>query len=206
MKKIAESELLTKYFLLLALVFTFITPEVGDIVSTFSKKYGEFLVSTANRLRPPFVIEYTGYFLLGYVMDNMEISPKLERAIYSAGIIGVAATVLMSAYASLVAGAPNGSFYGNTTLNVLCEAVAVFVFFKKHYDVNSNLMKTLSQYSFGAYLVHAAVIELIKKIGLNSLTFNPILSVPVISVMVFALSFAISAILNRIPLCRKYIV
>ena len=205
-KKIAESESLTKYFLVLALVFTFIIPETANIVSLFSEKHGEFINKVVGNFNMRFVAGFTGYFLLGYVLDNADISARAEHLIYTAGILGATATVLMSSYASLLTGKPYGTFYGNTTINVLCETVAVFVFFKKHLNRESTLALRLSQYSLGAYLVHDAIIKLIRKLGLDTLTFCPVLSVPVIAVMVFVLSFAISAVLNRSSFLRKYIV
>ncbi|MBQ3764228.1 MAG: hypothetical protein II869_04565, partial [Synergistaceae bacterium] len=78
--------------------------------------------------------------------------------------------------------------------------------FKKKLNFPVKIVRVLSQYSFGAYLVHDAVISLIDKLGLNTLTFNPIFSIPVISVMVFVISFVISAVLNHVPVLKKYIV
>ena len=62
-------------------------------------------------------------------------------------------------------------------------------------------MKKMSKYSFGAYLVHALIIEqLDKQLGLNTLSFNPVLAVVFITVTVFAVSFGISAVLSRISI------
>ena len=65
----------------------------------------------------------------------------------------------------------------------------------------------LSQCSFGAYCVHALIIEQLKnQLGLNTLSFNPALAVLSIGVIVFAISFSISVLLNRIPITSKNIV
>ena len=96
--------------------------------------------------------------------------------------------------------------YSSHSVNVMCESVAVFVFFKRHFTRESRIIWTLSKYSFGAYLVHAAVIGVIAKLGLDSLTFNPLFSVPVISVIVFTVSFVISAVMNHIPMLKKYVI
>ncbi|MBQ7215854.1 MAG: hypothetical protein IJS39_07695 [Synergistaceae bacterium] len=55
------------------------------------------------------------------------------------------------------------------------------------------------------YLIHALILEMLKKYRLYTLTFSPILSVPVISVIVFIISLMISAVLNHIPVLKKYI-
>ncbi len=80
---------------------------------------------------------------------------------------------------------------------------------KENSDNNriNSFMRILSKYSFGAYLVHALIIDALDKLmGLNTLTFNPILSVIVITVIVAIVSFAISALLNQIPIIKKYAV
>ena len=102
------------------------------------------------------------------------------------------------------------NYYGPWRVNVLFESVAVYTWFKyKKYKIkkwNAFVVK-LSKYSFGAYLIHAFVIERLDTFfGLNSLSFNPIFSIVLISILVFIISFVISAILNNIPVLKKYIV
>ncbi|MBR1439149.1 MAG: acyltransferase family protein, partial [Synergistaceae bacterium] len=206
LKKIANSESLTKYFLVIAFFFTFLFPEIVEIISLFSEKYGKFANGLANRFQLHFVAGYTSYFLLGHLLNNSKISPKAERIIYVLGVIGVIAGLFLSIRASIITNKPNQTFYGNFTVNTLLESVAVFVFFKAKFNWPSKIIRTLSQYSFGAYLVHDAVRLLLSKLGLHSLTFSPVVSIPVISAIVFVISFTISAVLNRVPVLRKYIV
>ena len=72
--------------------------------------------------------------------------------------------------------------------------------------INAFVQK-LSKYSFGAYLVHALVIEQLNyRAGINSLSFNSGFSVVCIGIIVFIISFMISAILNNIPIIKKYMV
>lgn len=205
-RKIAESGTLTKYFLGLALVFAFVLPETVEIISLFSEEYGEFAGKLARMPRLEFVGGFTGYFLLGHYLNTARTSRKAERVIYAAGVVSVVVCVLMSSAVSLAQNTPNQIFYGNHTVTTLCEAVAVFVLFRERLNFPARFIRELSQYSFGAYLVHAAVITFLGKVGLDSLTFSPTISVPVISVIVFVVSFAISAVLNHIPVLKKYIV
>lgn len=205
-RKIAESENLTKYFLVMAFVIAFVLPETAEIVALFSEEYGEFAVKMAELLRINFIWGFTGYFLLGYVLHNARISRRLERFIYAAGIAGFAATMLMSLCASILKGEAFEYFYDSQTVNVMCEAVAVFVFFRERLNFPVRFMRALSQYSFGAYLVHAAVIDFLEELGLDSLTFSPVISIPVIAVIVFVISFTVSALLNYIPVLKKYTV
>ncbi|MBQ9389586.1 MAG: acyltransferase family protein [Synergistaceae bacterium] len=204
-KKIAESKSMTKYFLVIAFFFAFLFPEIIHLISLFSEKYSEFAGDILKNFNFQFVGGFTGYFLLGYLLNSTDISRKTERIIYITGIIGFITTVVMSLYASRFKGEPF-HFLSNHNVNVMCEGAAVFTFFKSKFNFSAKFIRTLSQYSFGAYLVHAAVIMLMGKLGLDALTFNPIVSVPLISVIVFVISFAISAVLNHIPVLKKYIV
>ncbi len=205
-KRIAESESLTKYFLVLAFFFAFLFPEAVNLISIFSEKYGEFAGSLANRFYLQFVGGFTGYFLLGYFLNKEEISSQAIKIIYALGIAGYITGMLLSVTLTMITGEPSQIFYGNLTVNNLFWTTSVFIFLKSKFNYSSRIVLALSQYSFGAYLVHAAVILLVGKLGLNTLAFNPLLSIPVISVIVFVISFAISAVLNHIPFINKYIV
>lgn len=56
-------------------------------------------------------------------------------------------------------------------------------------------------------MVHALIIEALnEKFGLNTLTFQPLIAALLILAITFIGSFIISAILNRIPILKKYIV
>lgn len=207
-KMIAESEYLTKYFLVLVLIFALFLPECSDIISVFSEKWADLFQSIlSHNFYVHFPVGYTGYFLLGYVLDRADISHKLERMIYLAGIIGAGMTILMTSYASFLKNEPQTFFYNDLSVNVLLESMAMFVFFKQHCNHESSvIVRKLSQYSFGAYLVHPAVMFSLEKLGLNTLTFNPVFSVPAITAIMFVVSFMLSAVLNHIPVVKKYIV
>ena len=207
MKKIAESKFLTKYFLILAFIFAIILPQTITVLSTFyeTEKYGGFASRIFNNFHMEFVMGFTGYFLLGYVLNKIKISFKVERVIYFAGIFGFITTIVMSSLASLIKSEAVG-FYANMSINVLLESVAVFIFFKKNFAMKSKLIIKLSKYSFGAYLVHDAIISSLRLFGIHSLSFNPVFSVPMISIIVFVISFSISGVLNQIPVLKKYIV
>ena len=206
MRKIAESGTLTKYFLVMSFVFAFVLPETDEIISLFSEEYGKFAGKLAGMPMLEFVGGFTGYFLLGYFLSTAKISRRAERVIYAAGVVSVIVCVILSSAVSLAQDSPSSIFYGNLTVTTLCEAVAVFVFFREKLNFPVRFIRQLSQYSFGAYLVHAAVINLLGKMGLHSLTFCPVISIPVIAAIVFVISFTISAILNHIPVLKKYIV
>ena len=72
-----------------------------------------------------------------------------------------------------------------------------------------TLMRTFAISTFGIYLVHILVIEVltgwIPFVHINSFMGNAIWSVPLVAIIVFALSFLIVRILQKLPIL-KYIV
>ena len=76
----------------------------------------------------------------------------------------------------------------------MLESIAVFVFIKSRWSKKTyisnkfrNIICALAQYSFGIYLVHVLVIEILQNVvGLDTLSFNAGLSVPIITIIVSA--------------------
>ena len=206
LKRIADSESLTKYFLVIAFFFTFLFPETVKIISLFSKKYSTFAIRVIDKFYFHFTLGFTAYFLLSHLLNTAEISPKTERLIYTLGIISLIAGICMSTTALMIAGEYDEDFYNSFTVNILFESMAVFVFFKKRMNFPSKIIRVLSQYSFGVFLAHAAVLGVLYRIGFTPLKFNPLISVPAIALTAFTVSLVISAVLHQIPVLKKYVV
>lgn len=106
-------------------------------------------------------------------------------------------------------GIPYG-LYNNLYINVFLEAIGIFVFVKNlKFNIKleeSKIFTRLVKCSFGIYVLHVFSMELLKSIGLTTLIFNPIFSVPIIVILIFGISSIISGILNHIPILKKYIV
>ncbi len=213
LKKIVADQVLTKYFVVLAIVFAIMIPEALSIIKALFTGYSSWAESVVNQAHMKFVLGFSVYYILGYYLSRVTLSRKAKICIYGLGVIGFASTVLFSTMISKRLNEANAVFYESFSVNVFCEAVCVFVFVRsatekmRLSDRSVRIITALSKYSFGAYLIHALIITLLSRLfGLDSLAFNTALSIPLISVMVFTASFAISALLNRIPIVRKYLV
>lgn len=213
LRKIMESASLTKYFLLLALIFNFIVPQCLTLLSFVSEGASSMANTVLEQMNFHFALGYSGYFVCGAYLSRINISKKAEKIIYILGILGFLSTILLTVVFSNYYGKSGAVFYGYFTLNVLLESIGVFVFFKKHcaldgYSDKIRLwVQKLAKYSFGIYLVHVLIIEqLDKRIGWNTMSLHPVLAVPVNGIIVFGISLIISAFLNSLPVFRKYIV
>lgn len=212
-KPIATNKKLAKYFITLGIIFAIIIPQSIALISVKSEYLGNFAQEIMNNINLHMILGYTLYYLLGYYLDKIDIKSRNFKYICILGTLGFIATIVFSIILSKYTQKPNSLFYGNLTINVLLEAICVFTLFKKYINkINlnikiQNIISKISKYCFGIYLVHVLIIELLDRyLSLNTLLFNPFLSVPIISIIVFIISLIISFVINQIPILKKYIV
>ncbi len=206
LKRISEDTRLTDYYLKIAFVFKFLLTTFAFLLELFdcTKAAANGIQAASGHFYTGAPFAFTFYFLLGYRLAHTDLSKKTRRLIYLAGIIGVFSTIFLTSYASVSAGKGIVSFYRNFTLNTLFAAAALFVFAK--YNLKSGkFIRKLSDCTFGAYLVHAAFDIWFQRMGIVA-DSCPLLLIPAIALAVFVCSFAASALLNRIPYVKKYIV
>lgn len=213
-QSIIQKEENMKYFMLLSFLFVFAFPQIvrmtNDFLSGPIQTGVSALDKNVNFMNLELVSGYTIYFILGYYLDSIDLTKKQRGITYLLGVIGFVSTIVLTAMISIKEQIPNSHYYDNTSLNVFLESIAVYVWFKYNVKRNGhfeNIIMMFSKYSFGAYLIHMLIIlQLDKLLGLNALTFNPALSIPIIGVIVFVISFGCSAVFNNLPILKKFIV
>lgn len=216
LRKITEDTELTKYFLLLGLVFTFIIPYGLDLLVNFG---GSGIVAIGNigkgvfsNMKFHFTLGYPFYFVAGYYLSRMELSKKARNTIYVLGVAGFVLTMALTTALSVRRHEALNHYYDNFTVNVLLEALAVFTFGKYELskislsDKGRKVIGLLSKYSFGVYLVHVMIQDLLCMAGIDTLSMNPFVSVPLLSVVIGIISLGISYVLNKIPVLNRFIV
>lgn len=213
LQAIARREQLRKYFLLLSFCFAFVIPQCLSVIRDFGpgglSKVVQAIRVDLNSLDLSMVMGYSFYFVLGYYMDSIEISSKNRRILYCLGGLGVVMTILLNWGVSVRTGGPNSYYSSSFTVNVFLESLALFVLFKYcrcRAGLKRTLVVRLSKYSFGVYLVHAYIMELLIQWGMTSVMWNSFIAVPVMGIVIFLLSYIISWVLHMIPGIRKYLV
>lgn len=203
-----------KYYILLAFLFAFLIPQMVMLADDFggevvAQRMAEISADVSN-MNMQLVFGYASYFILGYYLHKTDLNKKQRTIIYLCGMVGFAATIGLTLIVALKTQQVCLKYYDNFTVNVLFESIAVFTWFKYRkcrFPQLYPLIVKLSQYSFGAYLVHVLIIDQLDVyFGLNTLSFNTILAVIFIGIVVFVISFLISAIINHIPVVKKYVV
>jgi surface polysaccharide O-acyltransferase-like enzyme len=65
------------------------------------------------------------------------------------------------------------------------------------------LTGTLASWTLGVYLVHPALLDVVSRLGMGPLAFGPVLWIPGLAILVFALAAGIIAVTTRSPGVRR---
>jgi len=167
-KQIVGSRKTTSYYLVISFIFAYLIPQCINMINDFIGGLIAFGINQINgvisEMDVQLVLGFTFYFILGYLLDEIELTKKQRRVIYGLGIIGFGATILISAVISWKMKVPCETYYDNFNVNILLEAIAIHTWFKyRKYDNDklNAIVSMLSKYSFGAYLVHAFLIDVL---------------------------------------------
>ena len=208
LKKITADKKLTEYFLILAFIFALLIPALM-LLPPQDKPVAERLLEIANIA---FVTNFPVYFVAGYYFSANQISNKFKIVIFVLGIASILFTIFMNSYLSVQAGIGVETLYSYLLPNTAFFTLAVFMFFKLVFEkkqFSKKLTQTIllfSKCSFGIYLVHVFVLIFFNEIGFDTFMYYSIISIPVVSVSIFFVSFLLSYLVNKIPILNKYIV
>lgn len=208
LRKICESKALMQYYLLMSFVFAW-SMNLLKLVPVLERG----IIVLQEQMNLFFFLGYSGYFVLGFYLSRYLVAKTARNLVYALGALSVCATIFGTSLRSLSAGVATEGLYSFLLPTTCLASAAVFLFFKENVSRirfsrrAQSVVMLLSKGSFGMYLVHEFVNVLFKDIlHFTTLTFHPILSVPVITVLVFAISFCISLVIHKIPVLTRYIV
>ncbi len=169
-----------------------------------------------NRMDLLTVSGFSGYLILGLLLGNMNVTKRISIIAGISWLVSTVCTALLTYYITRTSnGILSEYFYGWTAPNVIIASASIFVFIK--YSVlNSKVLVSgrismivgsFSAASLGIYLVHAIFLELLQKgrlgVTVSSLQGHPIFSIPLTTVIVFLLSYLVTAILKKTPFLTR---
>lgn len=172
-----------------------------------------FIISVFNlqieySLEIAVVSNFLIYPLIGYLIHKNDIGRK-RIIFYILGLIGLLLHIIGTFYLSIDAGTIVQTYKGNENLPCFLYSIGVFLFIK--YDLNkimghdkiNKLVNYLSTYTFGVYLVHVFIIELITMtMPINKISIIYRLVSPIIY---FLISVIVIYIMRKIPIIRKIV-
>lgn len=212
-------------FMALSFVFANVIPMVLCI--PFIKQF-EFS-AVYNYLQLGFISGYTGLYVGGQYMVRHPFSKKMRIIIYAMGVLGY---IMMSGgnlWLSFELNKPTKDLLAANHGSSVMIAYAMFTFFqhvvsKINFEEKTvKAVKWLSARSFGVYLCHVFVMRAFQYFGIQVIHFSPtaasvdlsflpyvhvpaIIGVPVLTSLVLIGSFAVSGVVSKIPLLKKYVV
>lgn len=203
-----------RYYLLISVIFCVFYPGSMNLLRDLgSAPVYEAVHELTRFLRYMDVTPFMGYamyFVLGNLLHRATLTKWEQLSFLAFGTVGCIASPLLTLLLSVKWQAPCVTYFDEFSANVFLQTVALFALLKylPYRSTKLNrLMAILSEYSFGAFLAHAFMIEALERyFSITTLSAPCILSVPVLSVVVFLLSFGVSAVLHQIPVVKKYLV
>ena len=212
LRKLTESERLTKYYMIVWAVFCILFRTFRLFAAVGKDYFGYWIDLVSDRIDLDLVAGYAGYFILGRVLHTREVPKKMRAVFYALGVFGAASTCLMTMVATKRSGALDLSFFDDASVFVAFEAVAVFVFFKyrapvKKHESNRKFLGVLSGCTFGIYLIHMLPVDHLERLLPFSVDLGgTLVSIPLLALAAFLISFLLTFILKKIPFINRYIV
>lgn len=195
--QVVREELMLRYLLLLLFFFLFIVPDIQQ--SSF------FLWTKAitEDINFSFCSKYLFYFICGYFLHKNNFRLPVLILIYMIGL-GLEAYLVVG---SVIAGIKEMEL----PFTSICDAgrnISCFLFFKRMFDFKNNKAKivSLSNKVFGIYLIHDFFVWGFDRWVIQTVSFNPIFSVPFIVSLCSILSIIGVKILSRIPIIKAWII
>lgn len=194
------------WFLLLAFLLGCLLPTLQALFP------GRTALASAwvGRMEIRVVLGYVGYYVAGYYLKNYTLGRIAEFSIYILGILGAVATVWGTVVLSARQGVRSTLLLDWLSPNVALMAAAVFVLFRYVLGISDERSRRqrlsgVARISFGIYLLHAFFLLALRWLGISTLSFEPIISVPVLSAGVFLCSFVVAWLLSKIPLLGRFL-
>lgn len=198
-----------EYMIVLFLVFQ-ILPYT---INYFPLPWKDHIMDILQTVQPEMVTGYIGYFILGHYLSHYEVSKKLEYLVYVLGVILILAAIGLCYISSQKSGKPIQSFYENYTLAGFFLGKFVFSVFQNHVskikwnEKQEKRICYLGSCTFGIYLIHALIRDILHRIGIDSMVIsNTAIAIPVLITMIFVLSLAAVMIIKKIPRVSKWII
>lgn len=194
-----------QYYLILWAIFRYLIPCLTGIFHL------DILQARIDSLGMDILVGNFGYFLLGYYLSILDIRKEIRAVVYALGILSVGLTAFLTVRDCRASGTYMETWFSPASLNILIMSMAIFLFFKYNpiFD-NSRVKKTdmwekLSRYTFFVYMFHVFIIDKLNLIGITTVSFPAVISIPVLTVFTFLVSMLGAFIADHIPVIKKIV-
>ena len=197
-----------RYFLILFFVFGLLRHTIYELPFTPS-----WLHEQINLFVKMDLVEYSGYFILGYFLTSTDYIRKYSgKKLITIYLITLFLAAGLNQWIAAAGDWPTQALYGNFSIPVAIEAVCIFllIFSKKESTLISETYRKwlvrISESTLFVYLIHPFMIQRIHLyLKLYTTDYNVLFSVPIFVIIVFSISSMIGMILKRIPLLKNIV-
>ncbi len=197
-----ENKNLVLYYIIISLLANFFMP----IFKALSLKFeiAESAIFLIEKFELGFFNSFLTYYLAGWYITNVKISKKAKMCIYIASIMSV---IITFGYCLFTKDYENA--YENNSIFIFLFSVGVFTAisngFKSIGSKTKTILQFLSKMSFGIYIVHVFVLDVIKQLFI--ITGISEIYTPIYIILVFiatcVLSTLVTLILSKMPFIKK---
>ena len=167
----------------------------------------EHFLHFSLNINSPMATGFLPYFIMGYLLGDIPLTrPRLTLAAVLF-TIGSLITVIGTYILTRDSGQFNGYFYDFVTIGVIPASAGAFLLLRRLSEVGflaspqfHSFMRWIAAGSFGVYLVHVLVLWAFDWLHINTFIGFALWSVPLVTTLVFALSFVITRLLQKIPI------
>lgn len=223
LKPITKDKALTRYLITLLVVFGTIFGMFKGINGFFKPLLSEntlfnlwdMLLTDLGEMNISFVPGYLGCFLLGHYIHEYGLG-KWHSTFITAAIPALLLSALLTILASQVSGKYVYTFMMETNPLIILASAGIMAFFRgrqrpmlkdRSETFTEKAAVLLGSLSMGIYLIHLAVLEsLAHYLNITVASFNPLFSIPLLSLLVFIVSALLAAVLKKIPLLRSTVI
>jgi surface polysaccharide O-acyltransferase-like enzyme len=195
-----------KYFVILWFLGVAVIPVFGLLSSTYQLNTNVFTITG-----------FVGYFVLGTYLLTVQ-ARRSTLSIFM--ILGIALTAIGTyVLAATVGGTEMYFFQQYLSPTLILASIMVFLLLvkiqtfsvQKEIDPSkgNKLIKIISENTLAIFLFHVIVLESLQNgylgFAINNSTINPVIGVPLLTVIVLFVSLAIILLLKKIPYLKKLI-
>lgn len=201
--KFTEHKTVMEHFLMLWVGTRFLIPTLTALVPKLNA-----MNTWISKLDLNMLVGYLGYFVLGFYIRKHGFQKKARIALYIAGGVSALHAIVETIRESRLQDRYVEDYFSSGSFGILVFSVAVFTFFAyfKQKDTCPKLIASTAKYSFIIYMVHPFFLEKLNLLGVTTISFNTLLSIPVLTIGIFIASYLVAAFIKKIPYINKILV
>lgn len=176
-------------------------------LSVLNEIYLALTSSLSNQFFPTRFLQYLPYFLCGHYFQR-KASRLPKRTLIAATSLAMVFTMVGTFGLSSTFNWSIGQyFYTYSSITTIPAAICLFHLLKNIQlpKRTHSMIRAVSGFSFGIYLIHPVFLEMFSYLGHGPTAVTPVVSIPLLTTVVFLLSCVAVGTISRIPFLNRII-